>query len=158
MDAVVLDILLTARGVTWVRYENDETTDGGVTNERIMVDYVHWEDFAHAPERHWADVERRGWVARRTLLTRAEGRKRFGPEFSKVPMSTPSRTSETLSQNERDGSTDKYAEVWEIWDMVSKKRIFVSKGAEDVLESSDPQYRLEKFLSLPTTRLRHVDQ
>ena len=79
-------------------------------------------------------------------------------EFSKVPMSTPSRTSETLSQNERDGSTDKYAEVWEIWDMVSKKRIFVSKGAEDVLESSDPQYRLEKFFPCPRPAYGTLDQ
>ena len=149
MDQVVLDVLLTARGVAWVRFEVDEMADEGMANERIMLDYVHWDDFAHAPERSWADVERRGWVARRTLLTRAEGRKRFGPGFSKVPMSTSSRTSETLSQQERDGSKDKYAEVWEIWDAASKKRIFVAKGADDVLESKDPQYDLMGFFPCP---------
>ena len=150
MDQVVLDILLTARGVTWVRYEADEMADDeGMANERIMVDYVHWDDFAHSPERNWAAVERRGWVARRTLLTRAEGRKRFGKDFSKIPLSTSSRTSETISEQERDGSLDKYAEVWEIWDAASKERIFVAKGADDVLESKDPQYRLEKFFPCP---------
>ena len=149
MDQVVLDVLLVGRGVPWVRFEVDEMADEGMGNERIMLDYVHWDDFAHSPERNWADVERRGWVARRTLLTRAEGKKRFGPEFSRVPMSTSSRTSETLSQRERDGSKDKYAEVWEIWDAVSKKRIFVAKGADDVLESKDPQYDLTGFFPCP---------
>ena len=149
MDQVVLDVLLVGRGVPWVRFEDDKTPDGGSINERIMLDYVHWDDFAHSPERNWAAVERRGWVARRSLLTRAEGKKRFKDGFSKVPMSTSSRTSETLSQSERDGSRDKYAEVWEIWDAASKKRIFVAKGAEDVLESSDPQYDLTGFFPCP---------
>ena len=149
MDAVVLDVLLVGRGVPWVRFEVDEMADEGMANERIMLDYVHWDDFAHSPERDWAAVERRGWVARRTLLTKAEGRKRFGAGFSKVPMSTSSRTSETLSERERDGSKDKYAEVWEIWDAAGKKRIFVAKGADDVLEATDPQYDLIKFFPCP---------
>ena len=149
MDQVVLDVLLVGRGVPWVRFEVDEMADEGMANERIMLDYVHWDDFAHSPERSWADVERRGWVARRTLLTRAEGKKRFKDGFSKVPMTTSSRTSETLSQRERDGSSDKYAEVWEIWDAASKKRIFVAKGADDVLESKDPQYDLTGFFPCP---------
>ena len=148
MDQVVLDVLLVGRGVPWVRFEADETADG-IADEKIMLDYVHWDDFAHSPERNWAAVERRGWVARRTLLTRAEGKKRFKDGFSKVPMSTSSRTSETLSQRERDGSKDKYAEVWEIWDAVSRKRIFVAKGADDVLESKDPQYELTGFFPCP---------
>ena len=158
MDQVVLDVLLVGRGVPWVRFEVDEMADEGMANERIMLDYVHWDDFAHAPERNWADVERRGWVARRTLLTRAEGKKRFKDGFSKVPMSTSSRTSETLSQRERDGSKDKYAEVWEIWDAASKKRIFVAKGADDVLESKDPQYDLTGFFPCPRPGLRHAHQ
>ena len=149
MDQVVLDVLLVGRGVPWVRFEVDEMADEGMANERIMLDYVHWDDFAHSPERNWADVERRGWVARRTSLTRAEGKKRFGDGFSKVPMSMPSRTSETLSQRERDGSKDKYAEVWEIWDAVSRKRIFVAKGADNLLESKDPQYDLTGFFPCP---------
>ena len=149
MDQVVLDVLLVGRGVPWVRVEGDELADGGFANERIMLDYVHWDDFAHSPERNWAAVERRGWVARRTLLTKAEGRKRFGPAFSKVPMSTSSRTSETISERERDGSTDKFAEVWEIWDAASKERLFVAKGADDVLESKDPEYNLTEFFPCP---------
>ena len=63
-------------GVPWVRFEAD-TTEDSVTDERTFIDYVHWDDFAHSPERTWADVERRGWVARRISMTRAEGKARF---------------------------------------------------------------------------------
>ena len=149
MDKVVLDLLLVARGVPWVRYEAEKTTDGdGVTNEKVMVDYVHWDDFAHSPERCWADVVRRGWVARRTTLDKAEGVRRFGAKFARVPMTMASRTADTVAQRERDGSTDKYAEVWEIWDAVSRQRIFVAEGV-DVLEAADPQYNLTGFFCCP---------
>ena len=149
MDAVVLDVLLAARGVPWVRFEADQLPDGGMTNERTVVDYIHWDDFSHSPERNWADVERRGWVSRRTALTKKEGRDRFGAKFSEVSMTMTSRTSETISQKERDGSKDRYGEVWEIWDAVSRKRIFVAKGLSDVLEETDDPFKLEKFFPCP---------
>ena len=185
MEAVVLDVLLVARGVPWVRFEADElaevevspdpvsgmpmTDDGmpapleevtekngrfmwkreGMTNERTVIDYVHWDDFAHSPERNWADVMRRGWVGRRISLTKREGKERFGPMFDKVPMTMASRTSETMTQRERDGSKNKYGAVWEIWDAVSKKRIFVAKGYQDTLEETDDPYGLENFFPCP---------
>ena len=121
----------------------------GVTNERTVIDYIHWEDFAHSPERNWADVERRGWVARRIALTKKEGKDRFGSKFSKVPMSMSSRTSETVNQRERDGSKNRYGEVWEVWDVVRKKRLFVAKGYSDILEETDDPYELEKFFPCP---------
>ena len=55
-------------------------------------------------------------------------------------MTMSSRTSETISQKQRDGSKDRFGEVWEIWDAVSKKRIFVAKGLSDVLEEKDDPY------------------
>ena len=60
----------------------------GVMNERIMVDYVHWDDFAHAQERTWQDVMRNGWVARRVAMTKAEGVKRFGRQFESVALTS----------------------------------------------------------------------
>ena len=121
----------------------------GVTNERTIIDYVHWEDFAHSPERNWADVERRGWVARRIALTKKEGKEHFGKGFSQVPMTMSSRTSETVNQRERDGSKNRYGEVWEIWDVVRKKRLFVAKGYSEILKEDDDPYELEKFFPCP---------
>ena len=131
MDQVVLDVLLVGRGVPWVRFEADPMPDReGMTNERTIIDYMSIGMTSHiAPERNWADVERRGWVARRIGLTKKEGRDRFGAKFSEVPMTMSSRTSETLSQKQRDGSKDRFGEVWEIWDSVSKKEYLCGQGA-----------------------------
>ncbi len=122
----------------------------GMTNERTMLDYVHWDDFAHSPERNWADVERRGWVARRIALTKKEGIKRFGQKFKDVPLTMSTRTSETLQQSERSGGKDLYANVWEIWDVVNRKRIFVATDFSDIIEEEDDPYGLEGFF--PCTR------
>ena len=116
---------------------------------RTVIDYIHWDDFSHSPERNWADVERRGWVSRRIALTKKEGKARFAEKFDEVPMNMTSRTSETLAEKERDGSTEKYGEVWEIWDAVIKKRVFVAKGLDSVLEIKDDPFRLEKFFPCP---------
>ena len=64
-------------------------------------------------------------------------------------MTMSSRTSETLSQKQRDGSKDRFGEVWEIWDAVSKKRIFVAKGLADVLEEKYDPFKLDKFFPCP---------
>ena len=113
MDQVVLDVLLPGRGVPWVRFEVDdvpsENGEAAVANERIFMDYVHWEDFAHSPERNWAAVERVGWVARKTALTKREGTERFGEKFANVEMSMSSRSSESLDQRERSGDQ---SQVW----------------------------------------------
>ena len=131
----------------------------GVTNERVMLDYVHWSDFAHSPERSWADVERRGWVARRISLSRKEGRRRFGKKFDLVELTLASRTSESQSQQERSGhQTGKYGEVWELWDTVSKKRLFIAKGAAEVLEEKDDPYGLEMFFPTPRPGLCDAHQ
>ena len=113
------------------------------------MDYVHWEDFAHSPERNWAAVERVGWVARKTALTKREGTERFGEKFANVEMSMSSRSSESLDQRERSGDKAKYGEVWEIWDTVTKRRIFVAKGAGDILEERDDPYGLTNFFPCP---------
>ena len=50
MDQVVLDVLLVGRGVPWVRFEGRQDTGRHSSiNERIMLDYVHWDDFRAQP-------------------------------------------------------------------------------------------------------------
>ena len=122
----------------------------GVMNERIMVDYVHWDDFAHAQERTWQDVMRNGWVARRVAMTKAEGVKRFGRQFESVPLTSTSRTSESEKQRRRDGSNEpKYGDVWEVWDAKRKEQVFVAKGLAKPLKIVEDPYGLELFFPCP---------
>ena len=94
----------------------------------------------------WNGVD--GWLGAYPS-PRKRARTDLEPKFDDVPMNMTSRTSETLTQKERDGSTEKYGEVWEIWDAVSKKRIFVAKGMDSVLEEKDDPFKLDKFFPCP---------
>ena len=131
----------------------------GVMNEKIMVDYVHWDDFAHAQERTWQDVMRNGWVARRVAMTKAEGVKRFGRQFENVPLTSTSRTSESEKQRRRDGSNEpKYGDVWEVWDAKRKEQVFVAKGLPKPLQINEDPYQSGAVLPLPRTCVRHADE
>ena len=119
--------------------------EGEVENERVVVDSVYWKDFACANERCWADVVRRGWVARRQFFTRREGVKRFGEKFKQVVL-TDSGDEQAGSARARaaagpeDGRDDeKQGAVWEVWCAETKMRYFVAKGVDGYLEEpSDP--------------------
>ena len=123
--------------------------DRGTINERVFCDYVHWDDFAHSPERNWQDLRRRGWVARRVAMTRREGKERFGKEFEKVEMSLSRRTTDRDDSMSVPDTGLKYGEVWEIWDRESMARVFVAKGIEKPLEIADDPYGLVEFFPCP---------
>ena len=122
-------------------------------DEHVVVDYVHWRDFAHSLDRNWADVMRRGWVARRVAMTRKEGRQRFGKAFSKVKMSMSSRMmdDQTEQRTEAAGSEDnqRFGEVWEVWDAESRKRLMLAEGVDEPLEVKDDPYLVEGFFPCP---------
>ena len=73
------DLAVNNRGVLWLRYEASETESG--IDEKVIIEHLDRKDFRHEPARKWSEV---GWVARRAWLTQAEGKKRFGDEFSGV--------------------------------------------------------------------------
>ena len=129
----------------------------GVTNERLTVDYVVWSDFLHSPHsRNWAEVEKDGWVARRVAMTRKEGVARFGRKFAGVELTMASRMDTRTEGGEaaphtgpRGSGEPEYAEVYEIWDAVSRRRIHLVRGMDEPLEVQDDPYGLERFFPCP---------
>ena len=123
-------------------------------NERTVVDYVHWSDFTHAAERSWADLAREGWVARRVAMSKREGKAKFGDKFNRVEL-TMTRRSGEMNDGDDDGfgkSGDedaRYAEVWEIWDKATRRRLHVAKGAPDYLSNEEDPYQLVDFFPCP---------
>lgn len=160
------DWLLGGRGTNWIRYEaefGDEEDDGDggtyspVVAEKVEVDYVAPEDYAHAPARIWRDVT---WAARRLYMTKKGYTNFFGKEKADKATFTPRRTgpgdlsknysnSDTISDgvNEDKQSGVPRAEVWELWDRDSQRVYFFTteKGDDGMIDTRPIPYKLHGF-------------
>jgi hypothetical protein len=160
------DYLLPGRGVVWVVYEpilitekvtvelkdKDNETIEKVTDEiervgdqRCRFEYVHWEDYRESPSRRSEDAT---WRARRHLLTRDELIQRGFKDAHDIPLNWMPESNE-YNENELYNR----AEVWEIWDKVRLRRIFVATGYKEVLADDEDPYNLENFYPCPTPLL-----
>lgn len=122
------DLALSARGVAWV-------LDNG---NAIHVDR---KDFLHEPARNWREV---GWVSRRAYMTREEGLKRFGDVFK----SAKRERVETEDQKDYE-SSDRKAQVWEIWSRTENKVVWVTEGVETTLDEQPPLINVKGFYPCP---------
>jgi len=122
------DLALTSRGVPWV-------LDNGHV---IHVDRL---DFLHEPARKWSEC---GWVARRAYITRENGVQRFGDDFIDAK-------TEVMGEKRDDEyqSTQKKAQVWEIWSKTENKVVWVTDGVDTVLDESGPLFDVKGFFPCP---------
>lgn len=146
MSQCVLDRLLPGRGLAWVRYKfTDEAGQAEVTDdtqsdipenytEDVVVDYVHWLDFGHTWARTWEEV--RG-VWRKVYMTRAELVKRF-KNGKDVPL-------DKEEKNNEDKVGVRKACVYEIWDKVEKKAIWINKTMGAPLDERPDPLQLKDF-------------
>jgi hypothetical protein len=124
------------------------TTFKRITDQRVVVDYVFWEDFLYSPCRVW---EERRWVGRKAYLTKEEVERRFGKEKAeKVPLNykpmnflqVPSGvvpTHEALSK----------AVIYEIWDRDKRKVYWLCKDYPELLDEKDDPLKLVGFEPCP---------
>ena len=151
-DRCTLDVLLAGRGVPWVRYDADiREVDGEkvVAGETTPVDYVYWQDFAHAVRKTWEDVKRNGWVARRANMTKAEGIARFGKKFSRVPLRKADKSASDKTDDEK-YQVIGTAEVWEIWDVVEREVIWLCREyKKGLLDKREDPLSLDDFFPCP---------
>jgi hypothetical protein len=123
----------------------EQETVEQITNQEIIVEHVHWEDFLYSPCRTWAE---RRWVARRVYMDKDSIVARFGEDIAKaLPMDyTP--------KNKADGVVPvndvlKKAIVYEIWDRTTRKVIWLSKSYQTLLDERDDPLGLEGFEPCP---------
>ncbi len=160
--AALEDYLLPGRGVVWVVYEPiivkektkieikgedvdilEEEEIERLGDQRCRFEYVHWQDYRESPSRRPEDVT---WRARRHLFTREELVGRGFDHAEDVPLNW-------MPERADDADVDEIynrAEVWEIWDKVKRRRLFVATGYKDVLADDDDPYLLENFFPCPT--------
>lgn len=157
MKQSTLDRLLSGRGVAWVRYcpvfeEKAQITEDAeepyedddydeLESEDVVPDYVHWQDFGHTCGRTWQEV--RG-VWRRVYMGRAELVKRFGEKGQTVPLDAKNKV-----KGESYGDSGKKACVYEIWDKLKKKAVWIHKSMPEVLDELDDPLGLRDFFPCP---------
>jgi len=165
------DYLLSGRGQLWARYvptireveagdvdedegvEDQNGSDGSepgeeVEYEEVLCDHVAWKDFLTNPTREWAETR---WVSRRVFMTRAELKKRFGEEVGKqVPLDGASKTGEDGADRDGERDASKKAQVYEIWDVTTRKAYWVSKSYPvQCLDVRDDPLGLKDFFPCP---------
>ena len=152
MDSAVLDRLLGARGVSWVRYEPEFETDQitedqdtpteVIKNEKTPVDYVHWRDFGHAVARTWEEVPtiwRKVYMDRQALIGR------FGEELgSKIPLDTRPEELKKSSYGS-DAPYNAQACIYEIWNKPTQEALWISKSMPQILDRKPDPLKLENF-------------
>lgn len=135
------DLATSARGVAWLRLEED---DEG--NQRVCYDHVDRKDFAHQPARKWKEV---GFVARRTFKTRDEMRARFEKTSDDLYLKADYAERKEGKDEGDSYSADQKAAVWEIWSREKNVVVWVSPGVDQVLDIREPFLKLDGFFPCP---------
>jgi hypothetical protein len=141
--------------------DNQPLAFSRITDQRVAIDYVYWEDFLWSPCRVW---EERRWVGRKVYMTKGDLVKRFGEEKGNaVPLdynpSSASVVSTTVTFPSSITPTQlaiKQAVVYEIWDRVDRKVIWYCKGCEYLLDEREDFLKLVGFDPCPKPLLANV--
>lgn len=131
-----------------------------ITDQRVAIDYVYWEDFLWSPCRVW---EERRWVARRVYMTRDELVKRFGDKGKAVPLNySPSAFGTGGTGATFPGPITpthlaiKQGIVYEIWDRVERRVIWYCKDCTYLLDEREDFLNLVGFDPCPTPLLANI--
>jgi hypothetical protein len=158
----VEDYCLPGRGLLRVQYKptmamSDPTIDPVtgqeipgkeyVAKQEVWDEYVAWEDYRHEPARVWGKIT---WEAYRHLMTLDDLKENFpevpDEEIKRVPLNWQP---EGQDKKAKIPEGFKKAEVWEVWDKFSKKRVWVVKGHDKLLREDRDPYGLEDFFPRP---------
>jgi len=176
MRQCVQDRLVPGLSMAWLRLETDteditEVTDISpepdmeteetdevpqrITDQRVVVDYIFWEDFLWSPCRVW---DERRWIARKVYMSEAELIERFGEEKGKrVPLKNHSRS---LQDNVQSSTPKedilKKATIYEIWERGTRKVFWFAKGMDSILDEVDDPLQLVGFEPCPRPMLANI--
>ena len=151
----VQDFLLPATGVVRVVYDpimkEEEQEDGKKKEEKVFeevyTEYVAWDNLIIGEARKWEDVP---WIAFRSLVSKEEAEELFGSENAERLSYTANYDVDGLDRNRNDEQkADGLAEIFEVWDKLKGKRLFISRGDQLLIEEEDDPLGLEGFFPIP---------
>lgn len=128
-----------------------------ITDQRVAIDYVYWEDFLWSPCRVW---EERRWVGRVVYMDQEQLIKRFGAKKGKaVPLN---HRPMNLNLNTYPGGVTptnqaiKQAKIYEIWDRINRRIIWFCKDSPEILDEKDDFLNLIGFEPCPKPLLANI--
>jgi hypothetical protein len=139
------DVVITARGAAWCRYESGDDDDSYYSHEKVCIDHKPRRDFLHSVSRSWPEVT---WVAAASYLTREEARDRFrehsGDEYQSAEYTVDRDAKEVGGTDDRER-----AKFWEIWHKPTRRVVWVAKGCENLLDEDEAHLELTGFFPCP---------
>ena len=118
-----------------------------ITEQEVELDHVHWADFLYSPCRTWAE---RRWVGRRVYMDYDALEKRFGKELAdKIPLDYKPDNTPDATGNQPVNEALQRAVIYEIWDRIEERVIWLSKGHNELLDEKDDPLDLEDFDPCP---------
>lgn len=120
-----------------------------VSYETICGEAVPWDRFRHGYALHWRDVP---WISYEYEMTKVELERNFGQMGVLVEVGDAVEDADHDPQSGKPQKVKgvKTAQVFEIWDKVTKKVIFISPGLPDrILKEVDDPLKLQGFFDCP---------
>lgn len=163
------DYLITGRGLIRVIFEPEEVieleetekvidengleveqnkTDVDYSQKKICFEFVKFDDVLISTETSWKKLR---WMAFKHLMSKDQLTERFGAyKGGRVSLSVAIDSVADATNDKEDVSIFKRAVIWEVWDRVNKKVIWVNEtGDEVLLEEIDNPYNLKDFFPTP---------
>lgn len=131
-----------------------------ISEEWTDLIYTHWKDLMWSPARNYAELR---WKAYRSFMNKQDLEKRFmrDPKAPKdaeddgkltqtqidaIPLNSkgPLQNKGTTSSQDTK-SLAPQAEVWEIWDIITRKVFWFVEGYDDLLDMQDDPLELDQF-------------
>jgi hypothetical protein len=142
----ILDMLLSGRGVVRVKYEPELHGDD-LLNESTLCAHVNWRDYRRGPGKKRSEVP---WEAFRHDLTRDECIKKFGEDKANgLDYTDRGKFEDESKHNDDVKALLQTVEVWEIWDKIARRVLFINSGYKAPLLEVDDPLKLQGFFCTP---------
>lgn len=117
-----------------------------IVSQEVEMDHVHWTDFLYSPCRTWKE---RRWVGRRVYMDKDALTERFPEQADKIPLDYKPDNIKDASGNTPINEVLQKAIIYEVWDRVEKRVLWLSKSYPEILDEKDDPLQLEDFDPCP---------
>ena len=137
IEAAALDAFLSGRGIVRLRFESEDTEEGGVANERVTYEAVSWRDYRQGKAKRWVDVP---WVAYKLSLDRDELERITDAEMYASQFGDDSEKPLLDSSDDGDDII-----IWEVWCKATGKVKWIRDSDGVILKMIDDPLGLAGF-------------